>query len=90
LVGYYEDDQFMDDEIIEAIHERPFNHEEDEEDGCYDTQENFQQVVISLMIENEANLHFNDLISHELFDDISQPLYISKEQEDKKLRNKGY
>ena len=33
------------------------------------------------MIENKANLHFNDSISHELIDDISQPLYISEEQE---------
>lgn len=83
LVGYYEDDQFMDDKIIEAIHERPFNHEEVEEVGCYDTQEKFQ-LVISSMIENKENLHFNDLISHELVDEISQPLYISKEQEKKK------
>lgn len=81
VVGYYEDDQFMDDEIIEAIHERPFNHEEVEEIGYYDTQGNFQQVVISPMIENEANMHFNDLISHELVDDVSQHIYISEEQE---------
>ena len=74
LVGYYEDCQFMDDDIIEAIHERPFNCEEVEEVGFYDTQENFQQVVISPMIENEANRHLNYLISHEHADEISQPL----------------
>lgn len=75
----------MDDEIIEVIHERTLYREEVKEASCYDTQENFQQVVISPMIENEEKLHFNDLISHELFDDISQPLYISEEQENKKL-----
>ena len=77
LESFYEDDQFMDDEIIKAIHERPLNHEEDEEIGCYDTQENFQKELISPIIENETNLHFNDLLSHELVDDISQHFYIS-------------
>ena len=37
----------MDDEIIEAIHERSFNHEGVEEAGFYDTQEKIQHVFIS-------------------------------------------
>jgi len=54
--SFYKDDQFMDDEIIEAIHESPFNHQEEElQTSCHHIRENFQQIVPFLLPENEVN-----------------------------------
>jgi hypothetical protein len=52
----YDDDVFMDDEIIESLHKNHFHHQvKNVETSCHDTQENSQQVVVSPLVVNEEN-----------------------------------
>ncbi len=52
---FYEDDLFMDDEIIEAFQENPFHYQEEKvEDGFHYTCENFQRELASPLGGNET------------------------------------
>lgn len=44
-----------------------------------------QKVIVSPRAENEINLHFNDMLSPKLVDDIQHPLDISEEQKNNQL-----
>ena len=58
---FYEDNEFMDDEIIEGFYENPFqNHKEIEEDSCHDIQINFQQTKASPLAEKEVDQHLDE------------------------------
>jgi len=48
----------MDDDIIEAFHENPFqNQKEKVEDNCHDIQVDFQKEIVSPRDENEVDQH---------------------------------
>jgi len=52
----YENEIFMDDDIIEPLHENHFHHKgKNVEASCHDTQENSQHVVVSPLVVNEEN-----------------------------------
>jgi len=65
LENVYEDDVFMDDEIIEAFHENPFHyHGEKVEYNCHDIQQNFQQNIVPfLIVDNEIDQGLS-ILSH--------------------------
>ena len=60
LEQVYQDDQFMDDELVEALHERPLRHpaieEEHDRDSCHTTQESISRAND----ETEEDLSIND------------------------------
>jgi len=60
LEKYYEDDNFMDDEIMEALYENPVQqHEEKLEESHQDAQETLQQSQDLCTVENEGILHLD-------------------------------
>lgn len=58
LEKYYEDDNFMDDEIMEALYENPFQQHK-ECDTYQDNQENLQQDQNLSTVEDEGILHLD-------------------------------
>lgn len=57
LEKVYEDDDFMDDEIMEALYENPFQQHK-ESDTCQDAQETLQQDQDLSTIENDEREGF--------------------------------
>ena len=45
LENCYEDDEFMDEEILEALHENPFHHQEERIDSFLDENETQQDFI---------------------------------------------
>ena len=73
----YEDDEFMDEEILEAIYENPFQHQEHIlEHNRYEDKVDFQQTLSSPLTEGETDQNFNDeshVLSIEFDENLQQP-----------------
>jgi len=71
----YGDEEYMDEEIIEALQENPFHHQEETivEANSHDTQDNLQQTLLSPLVVDEIGQHIvgSHVLSPE-FDEILQ------------------
>ena len=55
IENFYGDDEFMDDEIMEALYENPFQqHKENLEDTFQDAPESLQQAKDLCIVENDG------------------------------------
>jgi hypothetical protein len=80
LENAYEDDEFMDEEILEAIYENPFQHQEHKlEHNCYEDEVDLQQTLSSPLKEDEVDYDSNDegYVSSPEFDESSHKTTIN-------------
>ena len=70
LEKMYGDDEFMDEDILEILHDNSFQGKEIQID-CIDIQENLQQLLMSSLAEIDINQN-SDLTSHTSFFEIDE------------------
>ena len=70
---YYEDDQLMDEEIIEALDENHFqHHDQNVEANCHNNHENSQILVSSLVVDEIIQHTIESYVPSLEFDEILQ------------------
>lgn len=61
MENLYDDEEFMNEEILEAFYENSFQHQKEiEENNYHDIQVNFQQTEASPLAENEVDQHLDE------------------------------